>query len=134
MTFRQLRESTFLDVHLDPDGFAERLLYFPVDGSPRAITAHVEAEQNFTVLDTQSGELMEQQVVSCSRDPQATSTCGVKRSGIDRPRIGDELLRSARVDPRQEPYTFTGEIRQESRHKWRLVFQRRARTDQGFKG
>ena len=132
MSFRQLREQTVLDVHLEPSNFAETVTYTPTDGSPVSVTIHAESDSDYRVQDQLTGEEIDELIVMCSRNPVAAATDGTLRRGIDNPRIGDTILRSSVDDPRQEVYTFAGEIRDQKRYKWRLVFKRRARPEQGI--
>lgn len=131
-TFRQHREQTVLDYHLAPENFAECVQYTPVGGSARDVVIHAESESDYRVIDPVTAEEKDELIVLCSRDPSAKSTDGYDRGGINNPKVGDQLMRGITDDPRQEAYTFTGEIRDQKRYKWRLVFHRRARPEQGI--
>jgi len=131
LTFRGIREQVFVDTFLNTANFSELVEFTPVGGTPRDIVVHLEPESDYQVIDTQTGEQMDQLVVLASKNPSATGSDGRLRGGIDQARIGDRIVRRAVVDARQEPYTFTGIIRENHQYKWRLEFRRRARPDQG---
>lgn len=132
MSFRALRECTFLDVHLEPANYAEVVTYYPKTGPPRAVTVHAEMDREYQTIETVTGQEMETLTVACSRNPQATASNGQLRGGIEAPKVGDRITRAPSRDDWGEPYTFTGQVREPSHYKWRLVFQRRSRPDQGM--
>lgn len=90
-----------------------RFNYRPLSGSPR----HVEAiclYEEVPPRDDEVGESRQERLwLSVSRDPI---------EGIDDPRLGDSGLRDG--DSPDSPWSFQGEIRNESAHAWELLFAR----------
>lgn len=106
--------------HYNVDAHAESLTYTPDGGSPVTITAHCEFEKTLDFENHTEDSLEELRV-------------RVRKSEIAQPNLGDQVLRTVANDASQDPYTFTGDIDDETRDEWRLTFTRKRRNAQGFK-
>lgn len=125
MSFSDLRQEVLENVFLNTEMFAEDAMYVPALGSARPLKAHVRYRR---AAQTQQHTRDEAETIEVlvGRDP-SHATIG----GIDRPQSGDRFTRSPSRDPDCRPFSFTGEILDESALKWRLVFSRKRRTIQG---
>jgi len=97
--------------------FAEQVTYRPAAGGPsRTVVASCTRE----TLEERQGDLLDREQerlwVHVCRSPQA------RRGGIDRPGLGDSLLRVQ--DPPDAPWSFQGQIKDETEYSWGLLFGR----------
>lgn len=117
-TLRSVIAADVESVFLDTDEFAESVTYTPAaGGGARTITVVIEEVGTFRTDDNMVST-MDEIIVVAQRDPSATM------GGIDRPRLGDTILRSATEDPEQRPYAFSGEIEDSEPDTWSLKYIR----------
>jgi len=120
MSLRDLITADAGTVFLRTDDFAESCTFLPKTGGERPVIASCEQETKLIELDGET-KLIDELWVHCLRDKDH-ATYG----GIDRPEIGDQLLRGATADPEQRPYGFTGDIEHTDAASWDLRFERAA--------
>jgi hypothetical protein len=125
MSLSELRQHVLENVFLTTDMFAEEATYTPAGGAPQSLKAHVRYRKQTQTNDRTRDETEVIEVL-VSRDPTNTAI-----GGIDRPQSGDRFTRPSERDPDCRPFSFTGEIVDETTLNWRLVFSRRRRTIQG---
>ncbi len=131
MAFRDTIDYVRKNFICNPAYFAEQLTYTPFGLPSRTVYAHVEAEEDLNL--EQDTETVTKRIrVRCLRDKNAVDKNGLAISGIDRPNIGDEIVRDLTIDEDQEPYLFNGAIERETKESWVLVFERRRRDAEGF--
>ena len=111
---------------LDTDHFAETLTFRPANGGGlRSIVGSVIYDETL-----EEGEYVEEDQerlwVLVLRDES------VSRGGIARPVVGDTITRAN--DRHPEPFSFQGQIRNESPHAWELLFARNRPAAYGQRG
>jgi hypothetical protein len=124
MAFRELLTNIKRKFHLSPNYFGEMVEYRPAGGEvARCINVHITDEENLD-LEQDETEVRSRTIrVKCLKCPL---------EGIDRPNIGDTIIRSQSHDVDQFPYVYMGEHDQDCEDSWRLHFERRRRDTQGF--
>jgi len=122
MSFESLRKSVARSHFLSADFFGEEITYHSKSGDARTITAHVRVVQRIEIEESGKETHIEEAVVSCLRDPADTL------GGIDRPQLGDAIIRGLVVDPLQHRFVFGGEIRDAQSYRWKLLFIRSRRS------
>lgn len=81
--------------------------------------------------DDDSYELVQQLILSCNRDPNATNSEGRVIGGIAYPIPGMRILRSAEADPLQRPYHYVEIVSAESKWHWTFRFERKLERSAG---
>lgn len=115
-TLTNLIRDTLNNFHLSSDWFGESVTYTPAGGVARSIDVFIEAEEQLQITDIDT-EMSEETIkVKCSKD--ATT-------GINRPNIGDTIVRDVTADEDTRPFLFEGDYDQESRDHWQLMFRRK---------
>lgn len=125
MTFRSLLTEIKTNFHLSPDWFGETVVYIPCGGTPRSINVHVYEEENLELQDLDTEDRSRVLKVKVLKDHVL---------GIDRPNLGDKIIRSATNDADDRPYVYQGEHDNEAPDSWRLHFMRKRRDAQGVGG
>lgn len=101
--------------------YGEEIIYTPVGGSPRPISAIVTGAQSL-----RDGEHVVEETENLEVD---VSTDEVE--GISSPRIGDTILRDSAHDPLQREFGWTGEIIKNHNTRLILRFSRHVRLRVG---
>jgi hypothetical protein len=119
-TLREQITADVADVFMQVDDFAEDVTYIPGTGASRTVTCVIEEEQEYfdTELDTQ---LLERIRVFVPRTA----------AGIQTPKIGDKIKRSAAYDATQELYGYEAMIEMPEPDTHWLLFKRKRRTQVG---
>lgn len=95
----------------------EQIQYLPRRGEAAEVTAIVTRR-----TDSRQGEAMIYEVdvlhVTCSADPNSPT------GGIAEPNRGDVVWRQANGDPRDQRYSFRGQILRINAVEWTAVFER----------
>jgi hypothetical protein len=122
MTLKDLIATDIPAVAINTDEFAEVVTYFPEGAAARELNATCEQSQQAELDENGSERVLDELRVFCLRDADATD------GGIAAPEIGERLLRSSTIDPRQRPYQFNGQIEEADAVAWLLTFTREHRT------
>lgn len=125
MTFRDLVLETKKAFHFNTDFYAETVSYTPHGGSARSINVHIVEQDDLDIENVDTETDTKQITVKCLKDGTL---------GIDKPNLGDTIVRLSSSDLDSSAYYFSGEIDAESIDSWRLTFKRIRRDAQGFHG
>ena len=118
-TFADVRKEIFEsgDVFGNTDLFAESFTYKAGGGGPARVVSAACRYEKLADSDEPAGEDEQERMwVQVARDPAC------ERGGIEAPELGDWGLRA--TDSPADPWSFQGEIRNETPHGWELLFAR----------
>jgi len=129
MTFLAQRKAAFKAEVLSTDRYAEQVEFAPKVGQARTITVKIERDQQTEFDELGNEKTRDRILVSVFRDP-TDATVG----GIGDPRVGDMILRGVDRDPERRPFTYHGEIENETPYSWKLVYGRTRQRSQAAQG
>ncbi len=117
MTFKEARATNFQTVFGKTGHFSEDVTYRPAaGGAARTVTGPCVIEKLDDEFTAAGEDEREQLWFQCARDPAGD------RGGIDRPELGDSIIRA--TDPPDSPWTYQGKTQNETDHSWQLLFAR----------
>lgn len=110
------RENAEIGPFLNSDHFADEVEFTPhAGGGTRTITVAIEYDQE--VGNEEFVEKDQERIwVKCLKEESAA------KGGIGRPQLGDTLKRQN--DRYPAPFSYQGEVRDETPHSWVLLFAR----------
>jgi len=121
-----LVDHTLEHAFLSTEYFAEEVTFCPLRGTARTITVKIDQSAETQLTPTGGEEEVDRLEVLVRRDPTH------EQGGIDRPIVGDSILRGTARDPDQRPYLYQpGETEDAGELAWRLTFVRARRFSQG---